>query len=219
MGRPRKIKSQLASRLIEARGQLSIEKVVENCDVAASTYAGYERGDTTPDAEFIGKFIKLTGADPWRLLTGDTVPANDDLPLDDDAPLPALVDRLELQVSAGPGASGAAAAVERVPFSAQMLRRQSLRPDELAVLEVRGDSMEPVLEDGDMVLVDKAASKPVSGKMYVVARGTDLQIKWVTVMRSGIQLVSENEAYPTERLDPHDAPRFYRVRWFGHFIR
>lgn len=218
MARPRKIKSEFASRLIRARGPLAAEEIAASCDVALSTYAGYERGDTTPDAEFIGKFIKRTGADPWQLLTGNAHAANDDLAArDDDAPL-AMVDRLELQVSAGPGASGDTIPIEPIPFSPEVLRRNSLRADELAVLEVRGDSMEPVLFAGDLVMVDKAPSKPVSGKMYVVARGSDVQIKWVTVMRSAIQLISENEHYPPERVDPHDGPRFYRVRWFGHFI-
>lgn len=219
MGRPRKIKSEFAARLIEARGDISIEEIVTSCDVAPSTYAGYERGDTTPDAEFIGKFIKRTGADPWRLLTGSTGAANDD-DLEEAPPTSAaLVDRLELKVSAGAGSSGTTEAIERIPFSPTMLRRHSLKPSDLAVLEVKGDSMEPVLYEGDTVLVDKSPSRPLSGKMYVVARGGDLQIKWVTVMRSGIQLLSENAHYPPERIDLHDSPQFYRVRWFGHFIR
>ena len=131
----------------------------------------------------------------------------------------AQVDRFSLAVSAGPGASEVAMPDETVPFAAQHLRRHKIKPAEVAVLDVRGDSMEPILFDGDTILVDKVKSRPVSGKMYVVVRPENVQVKWVIVTRRAITLVSENEAYPPERVDPHDNAEFYRVRWFGHFIR
>lgn len=131
----------------------------------------------------------------------------------------APVDRFALAVSAGHGASEVAFPAETVPFAAQHLRRHNLKPADLAVLDVRGDSMEPILYDGDTILVDKVKSRPQSGKMYVVLRGDNVQVKWVMVTRRAITLVSENEAYPPERVDPHDNPEFYRVRWFGHFIQ
>lgn len=79
--------------------------------------------------------------------------------------------------------------------------------------------MEPMLFDGDPILVDKQKSKPKSGEMYVVVRRESVQVKWVTVLRNAVQLVSENDSYPPERVDAHDAPEFYKVRWFGHFVR
>jgi phage repressor protein C with HTH and peptisase S24 domain len=142
------------------------------------------------------------------------------------APLPAqrgedvaLVDHFDLQVSAGAGSLGVAAPAQPVPFNAQWLRKRHLRPAALSVLEVRGDSMEPILFDGDPILVDKQKSKPTSGQMYVVVRRDSVQVKQVTVLRKAVELVSENDAYPTERIDAHDAPDFYKVRWFGHFIK
>lgn len=131
------------------------------------------------------------------------------------------VDRFAISASAGHGTSEVATPIEPVLFAEQHLRRHKLKPTDLAVLDVRGDSMEPILFDGDTILVDKVKSRPVSGKMYVVVRGDNVQVKWVLVKRSGITLDSENPDYGPERLDPRDLPEpeFYKVRWFGHFVR
>lgn len=216
MARPEIAKTELGRRLRALRGEIDRDEWARRLGFSKTTIANYERGDRKPEADFIEALVERVGVDLNALFGQPSAMGggvNDNVP----GGL-AYVDRLELQVSAGPGASGDTIPIDPIPFSPDVLRRNSLRADELAVLEVRGDSMEPVLYAGDLVMVDKAPSKPVSGKMYVVARGSDVQIKWVTVMRSAIQLVSENEHYPPERVDPHDGPRFYRVRWFGHFI-
>ncbi|MBN9332382.1 S24 family peptidase [Devosia sp.] len=126
----------------------------------------------------------------------------------------AFLDKFDLQVSAGPGTMGVAIPSEPVPFSARWLRKHNLRASELALLEVKGDSQEPILFDGDPIMVDKAPSRPKTGQLYVVVRRDSIQVKWVTVLRKAFELVSENPDYPTERIDIHDAPDFYRVRWF-----
>lgn len=131
----------------------------------------------------------------------------------------AHLQRFDLQVSAGPGSMGVATPKETVPFSARWLRRHNLRPSAISILEVRGDSQEPILYDGDPIIVSKRPVRPKSGKLYVVVRQDSVQIKWVTVLRHAFQLISENPAYPPERVDVHDAPEFYPVLWFGHFIR
>ncbi len=114
---------------------------------------------------------------------------------------------------------GVAEPVDPVPFSAKWLRRHGLRPGQVSVLEVRGDSQEPILFDGDFIIVDKAKSKPKSGDLYVVVRPESVQVKWVQVLRNAVQLISENPAYPPERVEAHEAPDFYKVRWFSHFLR
>lgn len=131
----------------------------------------------------------------------------------------AYLDRFDLQVSAGPGSMGVATPAEPVPFSARWLRKHGLRPKDISILEVRGDSQEPILFDGDPIIASKHKTKPKSGRLYVVVRPDSVQIKWVTVLRHAFQLVSENPAYPPERVEATEAPDFYPVLWFSHFIR
>jgi len=52
-------------------------------------------------------------------------------------------------------------------FSLQWIKRRGLDPKELQIIEVKGDSMEPKLWDGDLILIDRAQKEPKDGKSFV----------------------------------------------------
>ncbi|MEP2551678.1 MAG: S24 family peptidase, partial [Marinomonas sp.] len=70
------------------------------------------------------------------------------------------VPRLDLGASAGPGAMADSGeqAFDAFQFSANWLREQGLSNAKLSAISVQGDSMEPLLRDGDEILVDCAAA-------------------------------------------------------------
>lgn len=106
------------------------------------------------------------------------------------------VPRLPLGASAGPGAFAA----EEQPFgsfgfSADWLREQGLDPATLSLIAVVGDSMEPLLRDGDEILVARLDRPWHDGVHVVRIEGTVLVKR---IQRSGqgmILLHSENPAY------------------------
>ncbi len=216
-GRKRVSKTSLSARLAAAGERVGLDLIASGTDTKMRTLEGYLRGDTVPDAEFLRKFVGLTGVDPAELLMGER-PANENH-VDPDTPATSI-DRFDLRVSAGHGSAEVAKPVARMLFDQSWLLRHGINPVDVSVLEVSGDSMEPILFDRDLILVDKRKARPISGQMYVVVRPDLVQVKWVLVRRSGITLVSENDGYPPENLDPRDTPEaeFYKVRWFGHFI-
>ena len=55
-------------------------------------------------------------------------------------------------------------------------------PGSLRVLRARGDSMEPLISDGDRLLVDLARRTPGTGEMAVLWDGSGLVVKRVEVM-------------------------------------
>ncbi len=61
-------------------------------------------------------------------------------------------------------------------------------------LKVKGDSMEPRIKDGDVVIVRKQPDI-LSGEVAIVCVGDDVTIKEVSKSRSGITLVPYNHAY------------------------
>ena len=68
------------------------------------------------------------------------------------------IPRLAIDASAGPGAFAAEEVpFDRLRFSARWLRAQGLDPAMLSAIAVAGDSMEPLLRDGDEILVDREA--------------------------------------------------------------
>jgi phage repressor protein C with HTH and peptisase S24 domain len=54
-------------------------------------------------------------------------------------------------------------------FRADSLARKRLRPDKLAVLYGKGDSMLPRIREGDAVLFDTSDTNPSDGDLFVIA--------------------------------------------------
>ena len=109
------------------------------------------------------------------------------------APAPIRVPRLDLAASAGPGALVDA----EVELGADMLdaglaRQLGLRAGAVAIIRVRGDSMEPGLVDGDHILVDTATRAPDrAGGVFVVRIDDALMVK--RVRRRGARLVATSD--------------------------
>lgn len=108
------------------------------------------------------------------------------------------VHRLSVEASAGHGAT--ALDEETTGYYAcnrKWLARRRLSPSNLAVVSVRGDSMEPRLSNGDLILVDRAQREIADGLAYVLRIDNDLLVKNVQRIRAGVvALLSANTFYP-----------------------
>ena len=95
-------------------------------------------------------------------------------------------------------------------------------PEELSVIKVRGDSMEPVLYNNDNILVNHAKRQPGNG-LFVVRIGGELVVKYTQIMPGDrLLLKSANPIYdPFEvELAGHTSgvEIIGRVEWFGRQI-
>ena len=124
------------------------------------------------------------------------------------------VPRLALEAAARPGAlAGEEQAIGAFRFSAQWLRGQGLDPAMLSAIAVAGDSMEPLLRDGDEILVDRSP-RPLRDGIHVVRVGEALLVKRVQAGIPGrIVLESENSAYRPIELAPGEVEVVGRVVW------
>ncbi len=126
------------------------------------------------------------------------------------------VPRLPLDASAGPGAFAAEEMpVDTFRFSARWLRAQGFDPGSLSAIAVAGDSMEPLLRDGDEILVD-IAPRPLRDGIHVVRVGDALMVKRVqTGVPDVIVLESENPSYRPIELPRSEVQVIGRVVWKG----
>jgi len=126
------------------------------------------------------------------------------------------VPRLPLEASAGPGAVGA----EEMPFDAfrfsrRWLREQGLDPAMLSSIRVMGDSMDPLLRDGDEILVDRTP-RPFREGVHVVRLGEALHVKLLQAVPPGrLRLISSNPAYEPVEVSMTDVDVVGRVVWKG----
>jgi len=126
------------------------------------------------------------------------------------------VPRLPLEASAGPGAVGAAEiAFDAFRFSRRWLREQGLEPAQLSSIRVLGDSMDPLLRDGDEILVDRTPRAFREG-VHVVRLGEALHVKLLqAVPPGGLRLISKNAAYEPVEVAMSDVDVVGRVVWKG----
>lgn len=126
------------------------------------------------------------------------------------------VPRLDLGASAGPGrVPGGEAAFDTFRFSRRWLEEQGLARAELSAIRVEGDSMEPLLNDGDEILVDRSPRSFRDG-IHVVRLGDTLMVKRVANAGPGrVALLSQNLAYPPVEVAAEEVEIIGRVVWKG----
>jgi hypothetical protein len=124
------------------------------------------------------------------------------------------VPRLAVGAAAGPGALGAdERAFDSFRFSRRWLKEQGLSGGALSTIRVQGDSMEPVLHDGDEILVDRAQRGMRDG-IHVVRLGDALMVKRLAPAGPGrAMLLSQNRAYPPLEVALDELEIVGRVVW------
>ena len=124
------------------------------------------------------------------------------------------VPRLDVNASAGPGASGGSEeGFDTFRFSRRWLREQGLDGACLSAIRVVGDSMEPLLREGDEVLVDRR-ELPFRDGVYVVRLDDSLLVKRVASKGAGrFSLISQNQTYPPIAVEAGEFDLVGRVVW------
>lgn len=119
-----------------------------------------------------------------------------------------LIPRYEARAAAGDGdLLDPGWIVAKVPFSADFIRTTLRRhPENLALIECAGDSMEPALHNGDELLVDTSARELRNGSIYILRVGGALLAKRVQPRMDGtVMILSDNPRYPPEVITPSEA--------------
>lgn len=72
-------------------------------------------------------------------------------------------------------------------------------PKNLKTFRASGDSMTPIIEDGDLLLVDTARTDFYNGGIFLLTINNNWFIKRLRLRLSGeLDIISDNEKYPTE---------------------
>lgn len=134
-------------------------------------------------------------------------------------PAPPAIRRLDLAASAGPGglADDDRLAGSMVLDPALLAGRD---PARLSLLPARGDSMLPLIHDGDMMLVDETDRHPgARGGVYVVRLDGVLVVKRVSVRAGQATVASDNPDYPSIGPRPaNDLEIAGRVVWLSRSL-
>nr|WP_286174234.1 S24 family peptidase [Rhodobacter sp. NTK016B] len=126
----------------------------------------------------------------------------------------------DIEASAGGGASVMSEAVVGAVALPSWYVSQFTRSSggDLFVVAVKGDSMEPTLEDGDLVMADKQKRDPRYGGVYVIREDNALLVKRLAPVsqQGAVRVISDNrEIYAAVERKADEIDVIGRVVWRG----
>lgn len=91
-------------------------------------------------------------------------------------------------------------------FEKRWLKKRGIEKKDAFLLRVRGDSQEPLLWNGDLILVNGAVYDTyTSGQPYVILINDELVVKFMQKLPSGnLLLSSKNPDYPPFEVNPNE---------------
>ena len=189
-------------------GEETIYHFAVRCGLPDSTLRKYLRG-SQPTADRLALIANCTGASVDWLVTGKGEPYQKLMPADDLVRLPLY----EITAGAGNGLHvDESVEPEMIAFEESWLRRKfHTSPQGLHLIYVRGESMEPTLHSGDVVLVDTKITEVNEG-IYVLRIDTALFVKRLHLLPGGrLKVSSDNPAYEPFIIDLKSPPDDFAV--------
>ncbi|PZU43892.1 MAG: helix-turn-helix transcriptional regulator [Microbacterium sp.] len=134
-----------------------------------------------------------------------------------------LIPRYDVRLSSGRGALIAAEEIfEHLAFRTSWLREMGIAPQDAALVTNDGDSNEPTIPDGALMLLDLSIREVSNGKFYALRRDGELLIKRIQRLIDGsIILKSDNPRYDPETIPPDrviDLHVIGRLKWIARSI-
>ena len=214
--------------------------------IPLTTVSKYETGTNKPSSDILSKLSELNININW-LLTGngsmfleqdkeytidktavnmlgetevkylsDISAPSEIINSDDFSPVPFV----EAELSAGGGSFLTSDnIISYYAFCKQWLRKKLINPKKAVLMRVMGDSMHPLIDDKDIVLVDLNARTLKDGKIFAIAFGESIFLKQIQfIPPDKLSLISKNTSYEPIKVQKQDIPRLHiigQVKWLG----
>ena len=210
----------------------SADRLARATGVSPSAFRKWLRGDAEPSRERLVALARAAGVPAGWLASGDgPAPliqgaATTSRARGTAAPLDDRIEREDFVIlPKRPEAAAAGSESPPQPHVAEFIafRRDWVRttlgiePDQLLVEIALGESMQPGIQDGDLLLVDTTDNRFKSFGVYVVEISGERLVKRVQPKLDGsLSLISDNHAYEVERIPPEKAGTVHivgRVLW------
>lgn len=205
----------IGERLKILRGSNKQDEFCLKLKVNKNTLGRWERGEGVPNAEDLQHILKLFPdinpawllADEGEMRRGATYPLAESLKTADITGEHGegfvQVPRYKVAASAGGGSIiHSEQIVDYLSFRADWVRNSlGVSVQDLALINVKGDSMEPVLSNEDLILVDMRISGVEDNAIYVLQFNGVLLVKRLQRRFDGsVVIMSDNPRYTPETL-------------------
>lgn len=172
-----------------------------------------ERKISADEADRIRLYLEGTAVGAPEAHVGNTA----DLPTPDPAQDYVPVEVLPTFAGMGGGGTGEGdKAVALLPRSL-VVDELRARPSDLLVINVRGDSMEPLFQHGDQLVIDRRDTSPAQPGPFALWYDEGYVVKNVEVLRAKgkLRIFSTNPIYTSDEEDPENVKIMGRPVWFA----
>ena len=109
---------------------------------------------------------------------------------------------------------------DRYAFRRQWLQSKG-KIEDIVLIEARGDSMDPTIADGDVVLINGAKKKVIDGTLYALRTQNAVMVKRLQPIGAArIKVMSDNKLYDSYEIDLEsgDIEIIGQVVWIGREV-
>lgn len=213
-------KVQIGERLRQWRKGLNLSQVEVAGRIGRSQgfIGDIERGRQAPSSELLTRLAQEFDFNPYWIVMGKNPPSDGGEPSANmqgqgrvvrhakKKKSVELIKRYTLNFSAGQGAFADDEATDgEIAFSTNWLRQRNINADLAGLVPVRGNSMEPTIPDGALVLVHAAEFLPKREGIYAIRFDGEAYVKRVVPSDfdemnnpRSIAIISDNHSYPTK---------------------
>lgn len=159
----------------------------------------------------------LTGEGPMKKEKASSfqvIPVQPDFPADDFV----IIRQVNGKISAGRGLMPDDSVDVQAAFRKDWIKRKGGKPDNMSLIKISGDSMEPTLLSGDLVLVDHGRNSIASqGGIYAISIDNEIMIKRVQpVFPDGkLRVISDNKQYDSFEIAKDKVLINGKVIWYA----
>ncbi len=188
----------------ELLNEMSRKDFSAKLGIVENTLRNYELETSLPNSDVISKICNTFNIDPVWLLDGiGSMIKNDSISVQNTSIKNItpnydeiiMIPMVEAVLSAGGGSFETSSAKEReYAFRKDFICRKG-NPNDMVLMRVSGDSMEPEIQNNDVVLIDQSKTAILASKIYAVAFDDCVYLKRIEKDLNGIILISSNKSY------------------------
>ena len=199
----------IAERMHRRMAELDItqERLAEMANTSQTTISNVLSGTTKKPRNLV-ELATALGVSPIWLQTGEgeinsnlvaLIPENE---IDDDDTI--IFDVLDVKASAGFGAGGdVMEVIHQIKFNSthyfELFR--GMNPNNISIISVKGDSMSPTFENGDLLFVDTSIDTYDGDGVYVFTFDNFIFVKRIQKTGRHFTIISDNKFYDPWELD------------------
>lgn len=195
------------------------QEAADIADVTPEHLASYIRGSAKPPFELLNWLASAKGVSLDWLATGEG-PQYVEADTPDGFVAVAVQPEADARLGQGDGDVGSGGADGDFLFRREWLSGLTRTPDEhLRIVINRGNANEPVIRDGDQLLVDTQDRRIADDALYVFVSDGRYLARFVEKLATGnVALKSRNPDFRVQTLSPEDVAKLQvlgRVLWHG----